>query len=61
MSEANQRLLDVAARDDAEEGIRQGLEDSKQGKLRPAREVFNDFEARHGISRLPRDRRKPDL
>jgi hypothetical protein len=61
MSEANQRLLDVAARDDAEEGIRQGLEDSRQGKLRPAREVFKDFEARHGISRLPRDRRKPDL
>src|SRR5579864_7987648 len=36
-AEAYQRLLDVAARADAEEGIRQGLEDAKQGKLRPAR------------------------
>jgi hypothetical protein len=61
MNEAYQRLLDIAARADAEEGIRQGLEDSKQGKVRPARECFNDFEARHGISLLPRDPRKPDL
>jgi hypothetical protein len=61
MKEADQRLLDVAARDNAEEGIRQGLEDSKKGNVRPARESFKDFEAKHGISRLPRDRRKPDL
>jgi hypothetical protein len=61
MNEAYQRLRDAAARADAKEGIRQGLEDSKQGKVRPARECFKDFEARHGISRLPRDRRKRDL
>jgi PHD/YefM family antitoxin component YafN of YafNO toxin-antitoxin module len=35
-AEAYQRLLDVAARTDAEEGIRQGLEDVKIGKTRPA-------------------------
>jgi len=48
-AEAYQRLLDIAARADAREGIRQGLEDSEQGRARPAREVFKDFEARHEI------------
>src|ERR1035437_3677023 len=46
---AYQRLLDIAARADAEEGIRQGLEDAKKGKVRPAREFFEEFEAEHGI------------
>jgi len=49
--EAYQHLLDIAARADAEEGIRQGLENAKEGKLRPARQFFDDFEAAHGISR----------
>lgn len=34
-SEAYQRLLDIAARADAEEGIRQGLEDARAGRVRP--------------------------
>ena len=50
-AEAYQRLLDIAARADAEEGIRQGLEDARKGKVRPAREFFDEFEDRHGISR----------
>src|ERR1035437_3929885 len=50
-AEAYQRLLDIAARADAGEGIRQGLEDVKQGKIRPAREFFEEFEAKHGIPR----------
>jgi len=50
-AEAYQRLLDIAARADAEEGIRQGLEDARKGKLRPIREFFAEFEATHGISR----------
>lgn len=50
-AEAYQRLLDIAARADAQEGIRQGLEDAKQGKMRPAREFFRDFETEHGIPR----------
>jgi prevent-host-death family protein len=50
-AEAYQRLLDIAVRADADEGIRQGLEDSKQGKVRPAREVFEDFEAANGLPR----------
>jgi prevent-host-death family protein len=50
-AEAYQHLLDIAARADAEEGIRQGLEDAKEGKLRPARQFFDEFDAAHGISR----------
>jgi len=50
-AEAYQRLLDIAAHADAEEGIRQGLENAKEGKLRPAKEFFDEFEAAHGISR----------
>jgi len=50
-AEAYQRLLDIAAHANAEEGIRQGLADAKEGKVRPAREFFDEFEARHGISR----------
>lgn len=50
-AEAYQRLLDIAARADAREGIRQGLEDARKGKLRPAGDVFAEFEATHGLSR----------
>ena len=50
-ADAYQRLLDIAAHADAEEGIRQGLEDAQQGRVRSAREFFEDFEARHGIPR----------
>ena len=48
---AYQHLLDIAASASAEEGIRQGLDDVKQGKVWPAREFFADFEAEHGIPR----------
>jgi prevent-host-death family protein len=50
-AQAYQHLLDIAARADVEEGIRQGLEDAKQGKVRPAREFFEEFEVEHGIPR----------
>jgi prevent-host-death family protein len=50
-AEAYQRLLDIAAQADANEGIRQGLEDEKNGRLQPIREFFAEFEATHGISR----------
>jgi prevent-host-death family protein len=50
-AEAYQRLLDIAAYADAGEGIRQGLEDVKKGKVRPARHFFEHFEAAHGIPR----------
>jgi prevent-host-death family protein len=48
---AYQRLLDIAARANVEEGIRQGLDDAKKGKVRPASEFFDQFEAEHGIPR----------
>jgi prevent-host-death family protein len=50
-AEAYQRLLDIAAQADAGEGIRQGLEDAKEGRVRPAREFFAEFEARHDLPR----------
>ena len=48
-AEEYQRLLDLAAQANPEEGIRQGLEDSRRGRVRPAREFFSEFEASHGI------------
>ena len=50
-AEAYQRLLDIAARADEEEGIRQGLEDVAHGRTRPAREFFEEFRRKHGIPR----------
>ncbi|MGB8536106.1 MAG: type II toxin-antitoxin system Phd/YefM family antitoxin [Acidobacteriaceae bacterium] len=50
-AEAYQRLLDLAASADAEEGIRQGLDDVARGRTRPAREVFDDIRRKHGIPR----------
>ncbi len=48
---AYQRLLDIAARAEAEEGIRQGLEDVAYGRTRPAREVFDQIRRKHDIPR----------
>jgi PHD/YefM family antitoxin component YafN of YafNO toxin-antitoxin module len=42
---AYQRLLDIAARADAREGVRQGLEQSKRGQGRDAGEFFAEFTA----------------
>jgi prevent-host-death family protein len=46
-----QRLLDIAAHADAREGIRQGLEDLREGRTRPAREALEAFRREHGIPR----------
>ena len=45
-----QRLLDIAARADSREGIRQGLAQSMHDQTRDAEEFFAEFEAAHGIS-----------
>jgi prevent-host-death family protein len=45
------RLLDLAARADAHEGIRQGLQDVALGHTRPAKEVFDKIRARLGVPR----------
>lgn len=50
-AEAYQRLLDMAARAEAMEGIRQGLADARSGKGRPVREFFAEFRAKNGIPR----------
>jgi prevent-host-death family protein len=46
-----QRLLDIVARADVHEAIRQGLDDVARGRTRPAREVFDELRLRHGIPR----------
>jgi len=48
-AEAYQRILDIAARADAREGIRQGLDEARRGQGKPAREFFAEFRAKHGI------------
>ena len=45
-AEAYQHLLDIAAQADGEEGVRQGLDDAKKGRTRPARQFFSEFEGR---------------
>lgn len=50
-AEAYQRLLDIAASVDAAEGIRQGLQDAKNGKIRRAKEFFDEFESSRGLPR----------
>ena len=50
-AESYQRLLDIAAQADAAEGIRQGLEDLRKGRTRPARNVFDKIRAEHDIPR----------
>jgi prevent-host-death family protein len=50
-AEAYQRLLDIAAQADASEGIRQGLEDVKKVRVRPAREALETFRRARAIPR----------
>jgi prevent-host-death family protein len=50
-AESYQRLLDIVARADVHEAIRQGLEDVTYGRTRPAQDVFNEIRRVHGISR----------
>jgi len=48
---AYQRLLDIAARADVHEAIRQGLDDATNGRTRPARQVLGEIRPRHDIPR----------
>lgn len=50
-AEAYQRLLDIAARADVYEAIRQSDDDIAHGRTRPAREVFKELRRRNGIPR----------
>jgi PHD/YefM family antitoxin component YafN of YafNO toxin-antitoxin module len=48
---AYQKLLDIAARSDVYEAIRQGIEDAASGRTRPAKEAFALIRRKHGIPR----------
>jgi predicted transcriptional regulator len=50
-AEAYQLLLDIVAQTDAREGIRQGMEDIKKGRVRPARKVLEMFRRTRAIPR----------
>lgn len=50
-AEAYQRLLDIAAQADALEGIRQGVEGIKKGRMRPVRGALEMFRSNHAIPR----------
>jgi PHD/YefM family antitoxin component YafN of YafNO toxin-antitoxin module len=50
-AEAYQHLLDLAAGANADEAIRQGLEDMRGGRTRPARAVFDELRGEYDISR----------
>ena len=50
-AEAYQQLLDIAAKADAKEGIRQGMEDIRRGRSLPAREALEGFRRKRGIPR----------
>jgi hypothetical protein len=46
-----QHALDRIAYGDPAEGIRQGLRDASEGKVRAVRDFFDEFEATHDLSR----------
>lgn len=48
-AKTDQRKLDIAVLADANEGIRQGLEDLEKGQGRPVEEFFKEFEASHKV------------
>jgi len=50
-ADASQRLLDIAAKGDVLEAIRQGLDDVARGRTRPARKVFDEIRRRNDIPR----------
>ena len=50
-AEAYQHLLDLVAEASAAEGIRQGLEDLRSGRTRPARAAFDEIRGEYDIPR----------
>ena len=58
---ADQSELDISARADAKEGIRQGMEDVTNGRTRPVEEFFREFEAKHALVVKSRKRSKTTL
>ena len=52
-AQSYQKLLDLADRVEAIEGIGQGLEEMSKGKGRPAREVLDRIRKKHRIPTTP--------
>ena len=50
-AESYQKLLDIAAKADVYEAIRQGLDDVSTSRTMPANEVFETIRKKHGIPR----------
>jgi prevent-host-death family protein len=50
-AEAYQQLLNIAARADVYEAIRQGLDDAAHGRTMPAKQAFALIRRKHGILR----------
>ena len=50
-AESYQRLVDIAARADVNEAIRQGFDDVARGRTRPATEVFEEIRRGQAITR----------
>jgi prevent-host-death family protein len=50
-AEEYQRLLDIAARADVYEALRQSDDDIAHGRMQPASEVFDELRRRYGIPR----------
>ena len=50
-AEAYQHLLDLAAEASAAEGIRQGREDMRNGRIRSAQALFDEMRGENGIPR----------
>jgi prevent-host-death family protein len=50
-AESYQKLLDIAAKADVYEAIRQGLDDVSMNRTLPANEVFEAIRRKHGIPR----------
>jgi len=50
-AEAYQRLLDIAAKGSADEGIRQGIDDVKNGRTLPANDAFELIRSKYDIPR----------
>ena len=49
--DSQQRLLDLAERAEAIEGIRRGLDSAARGEGRPAEEIYAELRERHGARR----------
>ena len=49
-AEAYQRLLDISAQADGEEGTRQGREDVAKSHVSPVREALKSFRREHRVS-----------